>query len=100
VLCCAGGCLAALAACVRFATRRSSALDSLSANAYGMYLVHYPFVVWMQYALLTFALPAVVKASLVFAVAVLASWAATATMRSMPLGARLIGANRAVAKAP
>ena len=27
-------------------------LDSLSANAYGMYLVHYPFVVWMQYALL------------------------------------------------
>ena len=101
VLCCAGGCLAALAACVRFATRRSRVLDSLSANAYGMYLVHYPFVVWMQYALLDFALPAIVKASLVFTVAVLASWAATAAMRSVPLGSRLIGANRgALAKAP
>ena len=101
VLCCAGGCLAAIAACVRFATRRSRVLDSLSANAYGMYLVHYPFVVWMQYALLDLALPAIVKATLVFGVAVLASWAVTAAMRSVPLGSRLIGANRrALAKAP
>jgi glucans biosynthesis protein C len=101
VLCCAGGCLAALAACLRFATRRSPMLDSLSASAYGMYLVHYPFVVWMQYALLDLALPALVKASLVFVIAVAASWAATAAMRSAPIGSRLIGANRrALAKAP
>ena len=40
-----------LAAALRFATNRSHALDSLSDNAYGMYLVHYVFVVWLQYAL-------------------------------------------------
>ena len=60
---------------MRFATRRRRGLDSLSANAYGMYLVHYPFVVWMQYALLDVPLPAIVKAALVFAVAVALSWA-------------------------
>ena len=36
-------------------------LDSLSANAYGMYIVHYLFVVWLQFALLNAALPAVGK---------------------------------------
>ena len=80
---------------MRFATRRRAVLDSLSANAYGMYLVHYPFVVWMQYALLDAPLPAIVKARVVFAVAVVASWAVTAALRSIPLGARLIGAEPA-----
>ena len=75
VVCCAGGCLAVMAVCIRFATNRRRWLDSLSANAYGMYLVHYPFVVWMQYALLNAPLPAIVKAAIVFAVAVALSWA-------------------------
>ena len=75
-------------------------LDSLSANAYGMYLVHYPFVVWMQYALLNAPLPAIVKAAIVFAVAVASSWAMVAALRNIPLGARLVGAEpRALAKA-
>src|SRR5262249_54785584 len=90
VVCCAAGCLAMLAVCVRFATTRRRMLDSLSANAYGMYLVHYPFVVWMQYALLGAALPALAKAALVFAVSVLLSWGLSAALRSIPLGARLI----------
>ena len=51
-VCCATGCLFVMAVSVRFATRRRRILDSLSANAYAMYLVHYPFVVWMQFALL------------------------------------------------
>jgi hypothetical protein len=37
---------------LRFATRHSRSLDSLSESAYGMYLVHYVFVVWLQYLLL------------------------------------------------
>jgi len=31
--------------------------DSLTANAYGIYLVHYAFVSWLQYALLKTTLP-------------------------------------------
>jgi hypothetical protein len=97
---CAGGCLAVLAVCIRFAVRQSRPLDSLSVNAYGMYLVHYPFVVWMQYLLLDATLPAFVKAFTVFVVAVTLSWTATAALRSLPIGSRLLGANsRALVKA-
>jgi len=100
VVCCASGCLALTAVCIRFATNRRRWLDSLSANAYGMYLVHYPFVVWTQYALLNAPLPAIVKAALVFAVAVALSWAMVESLRHIPLGARLVGAEpRALAKA-
>jgi peptidoglycan/LPS O-acetylase OafA/YrhL len=93
VVCCAAGCLAVMAVCIRFAIRRRRVLDSLSANAYGMYLVHYPFVVWMQFALLNAPLPAIVKAALVFTVAVAASWAISAALRGIPRGGRPIGEN-------
>ena len=39
---------------------------SWSENAYGIYFVHYVFVLWLQYLLLDVALPAVVKAAIVF----------------------------------
>jgi hypothetical protein len=38
---------------------QSPTLHSLSTNAYGIYLIHYPFVVWLQFAMLELALPAV-----------------------------------------
>jgi glucans biosynthesis protein C len=44
-----GGILA-IAGRLHFATKYSRLLDSLSANAYGLYLVHYNFVAWPQYA--------------------------------------------------
>ena len=34
---------------LRFARRRWAWLDNLSDNAYGMFLIHYVFVVWLQY---------------------------------------------------
>jgi peptidoglycan/LPS O-acetylase OafA/YrhL len=100
VVCCASGCLFVMAVCIRFATRRRRILDSLSANAYGMYLVHYPFVVWMQFALLDAPLPAIVKAAIVMIVAVLASWGLTVALRRIPLGVHMIGARRALARTP
>ena len=62
VVCCAGGCLAALAACVRFATRRSRVLDSLSANAYGMYLGPLSICRVDAICAIGFRAPAIVKA--------------------------------------
>jgi peptidoglycan/LPS O-acetylase OafA/YrhL len=100
-LCCAGGCLFVVAICIRYATRRRRVLDSLSANAYGMYLVHYPFVVWTQYLLLDAPLPAIAKAAIVFAVSVALSWPMAAALRSIPLASRLFGTERrTLAKAP
>ncbi|MEA2937572.1 MAG: hypothetical protein QOC56_1076 [Alphaproteobacteria bacterium] len=96
VLACAGGGMFALAICLRFATNVSPVLDSLSDNAYGMYLVHYGFVIWLQYALLGVALHATVKAAIVFAGTLALSWAATAALRAVPFGSRLIGTERRV----
>ena len=59
---CAAGCFFLIAVCLRFATGTSRLLGYLSANAYGIYLVHYVFIVWLQYALLAAPLFAIVKA--------------------------------------
>ncbi len=67
-------CLAFAAVFLRFATGRSALIDSLAENAYAIYLVHYVFVVWLQYALLGVAMHAIIKAGLVFAGALLLSW--------------------------
>ena len=80
VIACAAGCLCLVALCLRFLRQRAWSLDALSANAYGMYLVHYAFAIWLQYALLGLPLFAVVKAGLVFggtlglSLAVVAAW--------------------------
>jgi hypothetical protein len=55
-----------------------------------MYLVHYPIVVWLQFALLTAALSAVAKAAIVFFGAVGFSWGIVAAVRRIPMIARLL----------
>ena len=101
VLACAAGCFALLAVFLRFVARRSAFLASAAENSYGMYLVHYVFVVWLQYEMLGTALPAIVKGMLVFGGVVALSWATTSLMHRAPVGYRLIGAERRVlAKAP
>ena len=90
VLCCATASFAYLALFVRFATTRRGWFDSLASNEYGIYLIHYPFVTWLQYVLLGAMLPALVKGSLVFAGALLASWTVAATLRRIPAVARAV----------
>ena len=77
---CASGCLALIAVCLHFASERVRTLDSLSANAYGMYLVHYLFVVWLQFALLDVPLPAVGKVAIVFLGTLVMSWSICAAV--------------------
>jgi len=55
-----------------------------------MYLVHYPVVVWLQFALLAFAPGPIAKGSMVFAGAVALSWGMVAALRRIPLMARLL----------
>ena len=75
---------------VRFATRRVWIFDSLSDNEYGMYLIHYMFVSWLQLAILSAPLPAVAKGLLVFAGVLLLSWSASASIRRIPAVARIV----------
>ena len=90
VLSCAATSFAFLALFVRFAKRRIKIWDSLTANAYGIYLVHYTFVSWLQYALLKAALPAIAKGSLVILGALALSWGTVAALRRIPAVARVI----------
>jgi peptidoglycan/LPS O-acetylase OafA/YrhL len=95
VACPAGG-LFLLAVCLRFARMRRAALDSLSANAYGMYLVHYVFIVWLQYLLLPAGLPAIAKAAIVFAGTLALSWASCVAYARLARGSYPFTAGRAV----
>jgi surface polysaccharide O-acyltransferase-like enzyme len=94
VLACASGCFFFVATFLRFGQHRSRTYDSLSECAYGMYLVHYVFVVWMQYALLNVALFAIAKAAIVFGVTLMLSWGTVVAMQRVPLGSRMIGVRR------
>ncbi len=93
-LACFGSCFAVLAVFLRFGRSNSRLVQSLRLNAYGIYLVHYPFVVWLQYALLPFAWPGIVKAATVFTGTLLASWATTAAIRLLPPAAAILGTRR------
>jgi peptidoglycan/LPS O-acetylase OafA/YrhL len=87
---------ALLALFARFADRPSPVLGRLSENAYGIYLVHYVFVIWLQYALVAAPLPAVAKAAVVLAGTLALSWATVSLFATM---ARRMVKPRRLAKA-
>jgi surface polysaccharide O-acyltransferase-like enzyme len=90
VLSCAASSFAFLALFARFARRRIKIWDSLTANAYGIYLVHYAFVSCLQYSLLKTTLPGIAKGSLVLLGALVLSWGVVAAIRRIPAVARVI----------
>jgi hypothetical protein len=59
-------------------------LDRMQGDAYGMFLVHYPIVLWLQYWLFDYDLPSIVKATIAFVLTVALSWAVTAALRKIP----------------
>ena len=92
-LSCAASSFAFLALSMRFAKTRGrlfASLRSLRENAYGIFLVHYAFVSWLQYALLKTSLPGLAKGSCVFLGALALSWGVTAALRRIPGVARVI----------
>ena len=93
-LACASSCFFILAICLRYGTIRSRICDSLAKNSFGMYLFHYVFVIWLQYALLDLPWFAVAKGMIVFCGTLFLAWATTAGIRLVPFGSRLIGAER------
>jgi len=82
--------LAFLAVFLRFARKPRAIFDNLRDHAYGMYLIHYAFVSWIQYALLKAHLSGLAKGTVVFCSVVALSWVATCALRRIPLVARVI----------
>src|SRR5262249_8512103 len=92
---CFGACFCLLAIVLRFAAKRLPVFADLKNSAYGIYLVHYGFVVWLQFALLGIALPAIIKGAIVFGVTLFLSWGTVAGLRRIPPVAQIIGAGPA-----
>ena len=75
---------------LRFAKRRVRIFDSLSENSYGIYIVHFVFVTWLQYLLLESGLAPIVKGILVFLGTLILSWVLVASIRHIPAVAKII----------
>lgn len=87
-------CLASMGACLGFfrqnMTTPISGWDNLSANAYGIYVLHYGFVTWLQFSLVGLDLPVVVKFSGVFLVALSLSWFSSNLVRRSSVVAQVL----------
>jgi surface polysaccharide O-acyltransferase-like enzyme len=79
-----------LATSLRLARSSLSLLDAMRPQAYGIFLLHYIFIIWLQYAVYGVALPAAVKAAIVFIGTLSGSWVLTVLLRRIPLVARMI----------
>jgi hypothetical protein len=75
---------------VRFAESGWRLLDALQPSAYGIYLLHYIFIIWLQYAVYNLPLHAGAKFAIVFAGTLAVSWTLTVMLRKIPIVARLI----------
>jgi Acyltransferase family len=79
-----------LAYFLRFKHSGWSILDPMRPDAYGMFLVHYPIVLWLQYWMFDVDIPAIAKALIAFLLTVALSWAATAALRRIPGATRVL----------
>jgi hypothetical protein len=59
-------------------------------QAYGIFLVHYIFIIYLQYAVYDLQLPAFVKFAIVFVGTLSLSWATTLLLRKIPVVGRMI----------
>jgi Acyltransferase family len=81
---------AILAFFLRFKRSGWSVLDPLQKDAYGIFLVHYAFALWIQYWLFKVDLPAIVKVLIGFAFTLACAWAMTAGLRKIPGAQRVL----------
>jgi Acyltransferase family len=81
---------AILAFFLRFKRSGWSVLDPMQKDAYGIFLVHYAFALWIQYWLFNVDLPAIIKVLIGFAFTLATSWALTRALRQIPGSQRML----------
>jgi peptidoglycan/LPS O-acetylase OafA/YrhL len=75
---------------LRFAPGNWRLMDALRPSAYGIFLTHYIFIIWLQYAVYDLPWHAGVKAVTVFVGTLSLSWGLTVLLRKIPAVARMI----------
>lgn len=84
-LSCALSSLAFITCFRRWVSAGSQWMNSLTDNAYLIYLVHYIFVVWTQFVLLKFSMPAFLKFMITFILSFALSWLTGILLRKIKL---------------
>lgn len=90
VLCCVTCSLAFIALFLRFIKNKNKLSTSLDKNSYGIYIIHYPLISWIQYSLLGTSLSPHVKGPVVIFSTLILCWLFIATMRRIPQVAKII----------
>lgn len=75
---------------LRFVKSGWGLLDALRPSAYGIFLLHYIFTIWLQYVVYDHSWPAFVKFAIVLVGTLSLSWALTVALRKIPIVARMI----------
>jgi surface polysaccharide O-acyltransferase-like enzyme len=75
---------------LRFGRSSLWLLDAMRPSAYGIYLLHFIFLIWLQYIVYDSVLPAFVKFAIVFTGTLSMSWVLTVLLRKIPAVARTI----------
>jgi len=75
---------------LRSAASRCSLNDAMQPCAYGVYLLHYIFIIWLQYAVYETSFPAFVKFAIVMSGTLSMSWGLTVILRKISVVARMI----------
>jgi surface polysaccharide O-acyltransferase-like enzyme len=87
---CAAMTLTIPAVFLRFARSRLWLLDAMRPSAYGIYLLHFVPLIWLQYLVYDPDFPAFVKFVIVFTGTLSTSWGLTLLLRKIPVVARMI----------
>ena len=75
---------------LRFAKTPLRLLDAMRPSAYGIFLVHYIFIIWLQYVVYDPAWSPFVKFAIVFAGTLAGSWVTVILLRKIPVIRRMI----------
>jgi glucan biosynthesis protein C len=87
---CAGASLGSLGAFRRLVRRPRPIFDSVSSNSYGIYLIHYAFVLWIQFALIAVSWPPWIKFGVAFIGGFGLSWGTSALLRQISAVRRIL----------
>lgn len=85
VIACSAISIAMIGGFIRHVDRSSDWTNLLSSCAFGIYLVHYSILTWVQTALIRINEPAAIKAGVAFVATFLASFTIIALLRKRPL---------------
>ncbi|GLH79825.1 acyltransferase [Bradyrhizobium sp. SSBR45G] len=75
---------------LRWASAPLALMDRMQPQAYGIYLLHFLPLLWLQYLVFDPAWPAAVKFAIVLLGTLSVSWLAAALLRRIPLMARIV----------